>query len=373
MNRIHFTNLAMLMTLSVSLCVCAQAVDDDPMPTGLVADLPGADSVGSEAEEWSSTFLLLEDRPLHLQFRITIDGVSLSQARENGVRDLIRQLDTDKDGKLSHDEFQKSPLVRKVARPKARKFLQSLGPQPDPAPEDIRAQFARVAGGASLSIRADASTAKDDTAIYDLIDADSSGLIDLDELSRAEIRLRQKDSDHDYCVSFEEFQPTVINQQLVVANLPEEERAKSMLSEMMIQSQSSRQLHPALLKKYDADKDKRLSAAELSWSEETYSKLDVDMDGHIDSYELQAAPTVPFDLQLTVELNPQDDKTPAITLLKTRLDAIIESERTDLVTVRTPSMRLMLASRTSDPVEEAVTNAMQGFNELDTDSNGYID
>ena len=320
-----------------------------------------------------SAFLLLDERPLHLQFQITIDGVSLSQARENGVQDLIRKLDTNNDGKLSHAEFQKSPLIRKVARPKAEKFLNSLGPQPDPQPDDIGTQFSRVAGGTMLSIRADASTARDDTLIYDLIDSDKSGLVDAEELARAEARLRQKDSDYDQCVSFEEFQPAVMNQQTIVASLPEDEQAKSVLSDMMIQSQSSRQLRPAMLKKYDRNDDKRLSPDELHWSVELYDRMDANRDGDLNFYELQNAPQVPFDLQVTVELMPKDNTVPSISLANSAMEAVAESTRSDMVTIISTGFRLTLVSRRNDPIEDGVANAMQGFNELDTDANGYID
>ena len=337
-------------------------------------DATGAKIAASEeADEWSRAFLLLDERPLHLQFRITIDGVSLSQARENGVQELIRKLDADQDGKLSHAEFQKSPLVRKVARPKAEKFLKTLGPQPDPNPDDIRAQFARVAGGAMLSIRADGSTAKDDTSIYELIDADKSGLVDAAELVRAEQRLRERDTDYDNCVSFEEFQPTVVNPQLIVASLPEEEKAKSVLSEMMIQSQASRQLRPAFLKKYDLNKDKALSAGELHWPIEFYDRLDANRDGDLNVYELQGVVDVPYDVQLTVELNPKDDSVASLSVLKTSMETAVEAKRNDTVTLKSPSFTLMLVSRKTDPVEAGVANAMQGFNELDVDANGYID
>ena len=370
--RLVLTAILLAIVASRSLYAQSPGLVATDAPTGSDATIATA-STTAERDEWSSAFLLLDERPLHLQFRITINGVSLSHARENGVQELIGKLDTDQDGKLSHAEFQKSPLVRKVARPKAEKFLDTLGPQPDPKSDDIRSQFARVAGGTMLSIRADGSTARDDTSIYELIDIDKSGLIDVEELSRAETRLRQRDSDYDNCVSFEEFQPTVVNQQLIVASLPEEEQAKSVLSEMMIQSQASRQLRPALLKKYDLNKDKALSAGELHWPVELYDRMDANQDGDLNAYEMQAAPEVPFDIQLTVELNPKDDTVPALSVVKTQMEAAVESSRTDTVTLKSPSFTLMLVSRRTDPIEAGVTNAMQGFNELDTDANGYID
>jgi Ca2+-binding EF-hand superfamily protein len=365
---------AVLLAILASRSLYAQSSDLVVAGTSKEFDAAGAKLAGTgETDEWCSAFLLLDERPLHLQFRITIDGVSLSQARENGVQELIRKLDEDRDGKLSHAEFQKSPLVRKVARPKAEKFLKTLGPQPDPKPDDIRSQFARVAGGTMISIRADGSTAKDDTSIYELIDADKSGLIDTNELTRAELRLRERDSDYDNCVSFEEFQPTVLNQQVIVASLPEEEQAKSVLSEMMIQSQASRQLRPALLKKYDLNKDKALSAGELQWPVELYDRLDANRDGDLNAYELQGAVQVPHDVQLTVELNPMDNSVASLTVLKTSMKAVVESKRNDTVILKNPDFTLMLVSRKSDPIEAGVANAMQGFNELDADANGYID
>jgi len=164
-----------------------------------------------------------------------------------------------------------------------------------------------------------------------------------------------------------------VNQQLIVASLPEEEQAKSVLSEMMIQSQASRQLRPALLKKYDLSRDRALSADELHWPVEVYDRMDANRDGDLNVYELQGAAEVPFDIQLTVELNPKDDTVHALTILKTAMKAKVKSNRNDSVTLKNSSFTLTLVSRKTDPIEAAVTNAMQGFNELDTDGNGYID
>lgn len=111
---------AILLAIIASRSLCAQT--SELTGTGNTSnDAPATDTtlLTDEEQEWSSVFLMLDERPIHLQFRITINGVSLSQSRENGIQQLISRLDTDKDGKLSHDEFQKSPLIRKVARPKA--------------------------------------------------------------------------------------------------------------------------------------------------------------------------------------------------------------------------------------------------------------
>lgn len=381
-NLRHFA--AALLTLVASRLLHAQTSEltaieatskDAPTANVTPANVLPADAPAAMSSEDPplSAFLLLDERPLHLQFQITIDGVSLSQARENGVQELIRKLDTNVDGKLSHEEFQKSPLVRKVARPKAAKFLNSLGTQPDLKVDDIRTQFTRVAGGAMLSIRADASTARDDTLIFDLIDSDKSGLVDADELARAEARLRQKDSDYDQCVSFEEFQPVVMNQQLIVATLPEEDQAKSAMSDMMVRSKASRQLRSALLSKYDVNKDKRLTAGELQWPVEVYDQMDSNQDGDLNISELQEAPKLPFDIELTVELNPKEDSGPSMSIIRSFADAEVTSSRSDAVTLKSPAFTLMLTSRKIDPIEEGISNAMQGFNELDTDANGYID
>src|SRR5207253_6211458 len=63
--------------------------------------------------------LLLDGGPLHLRLHLSLEGVSLGEARKQYVAKLIDTLDTNRDGRLSRDEASKSPLLRTKSRPGA--------------------------------------------------------------------------------------------------------------------------------------------------------------------------------------------------------------------------------------------------------------
>src|SRR5687767_991302 len=48
--------------------------------------------------------LLLDDGPLHLRLHLSLEGISLGEARKQYVAKLIGNLDANRDGKLSRDE-----------------------------------------------------------------------------------------------------------------------------------------------------------------------------------------------------------------------------------------------------------------------------
>src|SRR5262245_39456847 len=88
--------------------------------------LPGAVSSPSRpaapaatASDRRDIVLLLNEGPLHLRMNLALGGVSLAEARRQYVQRLVAALDTNKDGKLSRDEIQKSPLFRTKNRPSA--------------------------------------------------------------------------------------------------------------------------------------------------------------------------------------------------------------------------------------------------------------
>ena len=73
---------------------------------------PAADdkAAADDSEAVHDVFLLLDRGPLHMRLRITIAGKSPQAVRREYLARLFKTLDTDKDGKLSRAEFERSPL-----------------------------------------------------------------------------------------------------------------------------------------------------------------------------------------------------------------------------------------------------------------------
>ncbi|MEZ6061086.1 MAG: hypothetical protein R3C19_12040 [Planctomycetaceae bacterium] len=339
--------------------------DRSPGDSGQAAD----DDFGRTS--WDA-ILLLDDRPYHLRFRVLLQGRSLSEAREQCVQDLARRLDTDGNGELSRDEVDRSPLIRRKQRPKAAAFLESLGSQPSVDRDEIRSQVIRAAGEI-IALRGEDSTAENDTSIFDLLDADQSGLLDSEEMQAAGNRLMLRDADNDQCVSFREFVPAEENPNPLAVNFVADDEPPQVTRSSLLMRAEDVNLRRELTRKYDADRDRRLSAGELKWSDERIALLDGDHDGRLNYAELrQLHLTIP-DVELEVELTGPAEQQPAIRVVSVLGEVVNAVQRPDLVRVRSAGVMLTLAFRMVNPQEAAIENAMQGFNRLDADANGYLD
>ncbi len=316
--------------------------------------------------------LLLDDRPFHIRFQVLLDGRSLSEAREQCVRDLVQRLDTNQDGRLSRQEVDRSPLIRRKQRPKAAAFLESLGPQPSVDEDEIRSQVVRAAGEI-ISLRGERASAENDTSIFELLDLDNSGLLDLHEMQVASEQLMLRDADDDQCVSFREFiQAEDAVDALAVNFAVQEEAPQATRSDLLMRAEDIN-LRRELTRRYDTDRDRRLSGEELKWPAERITRLDADSDGKLNYAELRQLHQTTPDLELQVELTGPAGQEPAIRVISVDGEIVGTVQRPDLVRVRSAGVILTLAFRHVDPEEAAITNAMQGFNRLDQDANGYLD
>ncbi len=326
---------------------------------------------GVAASETRDSVLMLETGPLLVRLQISLGGRSLSTAQEQYIERLFQSLDTDQDGKLSRDELSRSPL-----RPSARKlpnsFLQQLEQERKASRGDLE-QDVSVLASVPVTFRQDNSSADKDQELFNGFDVDQSGQVEPGEMRTAALRILERDSDRDQCITFDELtqvpqDPLAVN---VVFPLQDQNRPSATKSELL--RDTAEQLLPRdLIQKYDSDRDRKLSAEELHWTSERLKLLDNDGDGFLAQAELTGFTKLTPDLELAVDLSAAGDAE-AVRVIAADAAEREESPRADLARYRVGGVSLTFAFRKTDPIEDAVATAMRVFNLLDTDANGYLD
>lgn len=317
--------------------------------------------------------LLLDGGPLHLRFHFSLGGVSLAEARQKYVARLIDSLDVNRDGKLSREEADASALLRTKKRPGAQKFLKSLGKSASLSRRDIERTVDRF-GGEAVAYRQDLSSSKNDAEVFKLLDADSSGLIDQQELAASSDLVLSKDEDGDECVSFEEFFPPPPPPDPTQAALGMTTPPPPLATVASIVRDASEPLIARrLLAKYDRNRDMQLDAKELQWPDDRLAALDADGDLRLDANELKTLRQAQPDVELSADLQPDDAGGGTMGVLGTSGERMDAADRGDYAKIAFSRAVVTFTHRNFDPIASALETAMQQFNQLDLDANGYLD
>lgn len=221
---------------------------------------------------------------------LIFSDAGLNQALQNGFyqpvpqdRPALGRLDTDKDGRVSYDEYL------------AYYNASSAGlcrPQPP--------QVDATGGGAVTE------------AIYKLLDADGDGKLTKDEVKGAEKLLATLDADEDECLSQTELSPNAFNGEFARPVRAAGGRQPGVPANPV--SQVVQTFDPArvpgtltqqIFKKYDTNGDFELTRTEAAFDEETFARLDADRSGTLDGDEIDAWRAGPPDLEVTLSLAPK--------------------------------------------------------------------
>ena len=314
--------------------------------------------------------LMLPDGPVHLRVRITDNGNPLEDTRRNYIQSLVAKLDTDQDGKVSRNETTKHPLFSAGRRFQGNKFLQSLKARKPYTNQELENQV-NLKAGQLVSYRQNNALADQDLSVFSVLDADESGLIERVEMRLAPSRIAERDSDFDQCVTFDEF---VVNADAMAdPNIPsvlDQDPPASIHSELL-RDANEPILAARLVKRYDQDRDAKLSADELGWTAQRIKPLDADNDSLLTMQELgKISKFATPDVSLTVDLGK--DSSEAMRLVGEK-PANVDATRPDLVRLKRGRLSLSVGYRHRDPMQEAQTNAEATFNAIDLDANGYLD
>jgi len=325
----------------------------------------------SAADDARDVLLILDEGPLHLRFRVTLSGVSLAAARNAYVDRLMQKLDTDGDGKLSPEEAARSPL--RTSRRKGSEFLNSIDGNRVETRKDIVQAVERV-GGETVVYREDVSASNNDREVFKFLDSDGSGFLDRAEMAAAATKIMERDQDQDECISFQEFLPAPEPDPQAALVQPRPAAAERPVAKHDLMRDIAEPTLPArLIKKYDRNRDKKLSPEELGWPAERVKLLDANSDGKLSVKELGGIAKTPVDLELAVDLDGPPEGKPALEILSTLGKRVDDAKRPDLVRLVFAKAVLTFSFRKVDPVKAAIDNAMRVFNMIDVDGNGYLD
>jgi Ca2+-binding EF-hand superfamily protein len=248
-------------------------------------------------------------------------------------RPTVARLDTDKDGRVSVDEYLAYYKVSSagLSRPQP--------PQPD-----------YTNGGAVTE------------AIFKLLDANGDGKLTKDEVKGSEKLLATLDADEDECLNQTELVPNAFNNQfarpvrvapngLPVAPVNPAAGVVQTFDPARVPGTLTQQV----IKKYDADGDFELTREEAAFDEATFARLDADGSGKLDGEEIDAWRTGPPDLEVALSLAPKGAEC-AAKLVTPRAEA---NARGFVVKQVDPARLIVRVGR--QPVEFwALTNAAAG-------------
>ncbi len=342
----------------------------DQYAAGTSAQAQAADS----SDDVRDVLLMLDEGPLHLRFHVTIAGVSPTAARNAYVDRLMQTLDTNGDGKLSAEEAARSPLLTTPRRGTNNAFLKSLDGPRTIGRKDLMTSVERIAGEI-VAYQEDTSASNNDREVFKFLDADGSGYLDRSEMTAAATKILERDQDQDECISFQEFLPAQEpdpNGPLAV--LPRGSEPPPVRSHGdIVRDISETTLPGRLIKKYDKNRDDKLTAEELGWQAERVKMLDSNGDGKLTLVELKGIARTPVDLELAVDLDGAAEGQSPLVVLATAGSRVDDARRPDVVRLVFPKAALTFSFRKIDPVKAAIENAMRTFNALDVDGNGYLD
>lgn len=334
---------------------------------GCVGAAIAAEPVSGEVRD---LMLLLDNGPLHLRIHVAVGGQSPAEARRDAVTRVMQTLDTDRDGKLSREESQRSPLFREKQRPGATQFLQSIGVNLSLTPKDVQQRFDRYE---SVVYRQNSSASVSDTAVFDLLDDDGNGVIEGPELRDAVDLLLAKDLDDDECVTLDEFAPPPDPAAMPVATaIPAVPAAPATRVAEILRDTHQTLLPAELIRKYDRNRNSKLSADELGWSPARLVPCDANKDGELTLRELSNIKLTPVDIDLAVDVvRPKEGA--MLRVLAADGNRTDGDRFPDLATITLPAAVVTFSTREVDPFETSMTIALRTFNELDQDANGYLD
>jgi Ca2+-binding EF-hand superfamily protein len=282
---------------------------------GLVVAAEQPAAVPGDAQD---LVLFLDTRPCLIRLHVQINGRSYRRNWDDTIGHLFHFLDVDGDGALSKKEAALAP-----SRTQWVQLMTGSTVEPDSPPE-----FAELAGEASATkIRREPFTryysdsgggalqiewgwrppAQDQLsdALMARLDKDKDGMLSRAELSSAQALLQALDSNGDELIQEDELVPSGPSPVFMFrSSTGEQPVPKTFPFAILPADGPASKLADEIIARYDRNKDRKLSRAELPLEKGHFDKLDGNRDGELEAKELAQWRKLPPDLEVIVPLEP---------------------------------------------------------------------
>jgi Ca2+-binding EF-hand superfamily protein len=315
MNALRIVLLTIAL-LAPTASVLAQTEEiQDALRGRKTAAPPARTPAAAPRVDYRDYVFLASDRPVLLRLHVQMNGKPYFAAWNAFMRKWFAHFDRDGNGVLSKAELERAPNAPFLSNhlagslgqlPPGQKLrLAQVDTNKDGKVtwEEFAAHYRRT-GFAALRFFSNfnqASASRSTDALFKYLDANKDGKLSPQELSKAPAALQKLDRDEDEMLTEAELTPTTATVSypappLVMTTL--NQAPTSLVLEVIDAAPAA----TAIIAHYDKDKNKKLSRKEVGLDKTTFAKLDANHDGQLDAKELEGFLRRDADLEMTVRL-----------------------------------------------------------------------